>query len=273
MSDTRPLGFFDSGLGGLTVLRTIRRAFPGENLVYLGDTARLPYGTKSSDTIRRYTDQSVKALQKFDVKAIVVACNSASTAILDSQLPGAKPLDSKIPIYNVIEPGADAALRASSSKRIGVLATRATVSSGAYAKAIKALAPEAQVFQHPAPLLVPLVEEGWESDPLTNLVIYRYLAPLLAQSIDTLILGCTHYPALRDGIQKVTGQAITLVDSSDAIAAILDRDFKSGKLQPSLSRTQAEISLYATDVSPAMDSTARRLMNDSGLPAFEACDL
>ena len=146
MSDTRPLGFFDSGLGGLTVLRTIRHAFPGENLVYLGDTARLPYGTKSSDTIRRYTDQSVRALQKFDVKAIIVACNSASTAILDSKLPGARPMESQVPIYNVIEPGADAALRASASKRIGVLATRATVSSGAYVKALQALAPESQVF-------------------------------------------------------------------------------------------------------------------------------
>lgn len=273
MSDTRPLGFFDSGLGGLTVLRAIRRKFPNENLVYLGDTARLPYGTKSSDTIRRYTDQSVRALLNFDVKAIIVACNSASTAVLDSKLPGASRIESAVPVYNVIEPGAEVALKASGTKRIGVLATRATVSSGAYAKAITTLNQDATVFQHPAPLLVPLVEEGWETDPLTNLVIYRYLAPLMAQSIDTLILGCTHYPALREGIQKVTGNGIALVDSAQAIAEILYRDFKSGALKPNDAGAKGRISLYATDASPTMDSTAKRLMGDPELPSFEHCDL
>lgn len=270
MSDPRPIGFFDSGLGGLTVLRVIRATFPQENLVYLGDTARLPYGTKSPETIRRYTEQSIRALLKFDVKAIVVACNSASTALLHSEMPIASP----VPIYNVIEPGAEVALRASTSKRIGVLGTRATVASLAYPKAIHARDPRATIVQHPAPLLVPLVEEGWENDPLTNLIIYRYVAPLMAQAIDTLILGCTHYPALRDGIARVAGSGVALVDSAQAIAENLERDFKSGLLvRGEADGARGGLELLATDASPAMDLTARRLMNDPELTSFKACDL
>ncbi len=274
MSDPRPIGFFDSGLGGLTVLKSIRKSFPHENLVYLGDTARLPYGTKSSETIRRYTEQSVRALLKSNVKAIIVACNSASTAILDAAAPGGTKLDSPVPIYNVIDPGSDVALLASTSKRIGVLGTRATVQSNAYAKAIMTRDPSALVFQYPAPLLVPLVEEGWEDDPLTNLVIYRYVAPLLAQSIDTLILGCTHYPVLRAGFARVVGNGVKLVDSADAIGEILKRDFQNGILVPhSPNETQGELILFATDSSIAMDLAARRLMGDESLPSFLPCDL
>lgn len=268
---SRPIGFFDSGLGGLTVLRSIRAHLPNENLVYLGDTARLPYGTKSPETIRRYTEQSIRALLGFDVKAIVVACNSASTALLNSKT--ANPISSPVPIYNVIEPGAEVAVRASATKRIGVLGTRATVASNAYPRAIYARDPSAFVAQHPAPLLVPLVEEGWEADPLTNLVIYRYVAPLLALSIDTLILGCTHYPALREGFQRVVGPGVTLVDSAEAIAENLERDFTAGLVPQSVSSAPGRLVLYATDASPAMDQTARRLMADADLPAFQHCDL
>lgn len=271
MSDTRPIGFFDSGLGGLTVLRSIRARFPYENLVYLGDTARLPYGTKSPDTIRRYTEQSIAALLKFDVKAIVVACNSASTAILRAR--ETTQISAPVPIYNVIEPGAEVALRTSNTKRIGVLGTRATVASNAYPNAIQKIESAAVVFQHPAPLLVPLVEEGWENDPLTNLVIYRYVAPLMAQSIDTLILGCTHYPALHDGIARVTGSGVALVDSAAAIGENLEHDFASGALQRVQDAAAGKLSLYATDASPTMDQTARRLMGDDSLPPFQAFDL
>lgn len=274
MSDPRPIGFFDSGLGGLTVLKAVRQSFPHENLVYLGDTARLPYGTKSSETIRRYTEQSVLALLRSNVKAIVVACNSASTAILDAAAPGGRKFESPVPIYNVIDPGSDVALLASTTKRIGVLGTRATVQSNAYAKTIRSRDPSATVFQHAAPLLVPLVEEGWENDPLTNLVIYRYVAPLLAQSIDTLILGCTHYPVLRTGIARVVGSGVQLVDSADAIGEILKRDFANGTISAqSASAKPGELVLFATDSSPAMDLTARRLMGDENLPSFQSCDL
>ncbi len=266
---SRAIGFFDSGLGGLTVLRAIRAGLPFENLVYLGDTARLPYGTKSPETIRRYSLQSIAALLKLDVKAIVVACNSASTALLDTTVP----VDSPVPLYNVIEPGADVALRASTSKRIGVLGTRATVLSNAYPKAILGREPTAFVVQQPAPLLVSLVEEGWESDPITNLIIYRYAVPLMAENIDTVILGCTHYPALREGIAKVFGSGIALVDSAQAIRENLERDFQSGLIKRNTNSEKGKLRLFATDASPAMDIAARRLMHDPDLPAFQACDL
>jgi glutamate racemase len=275
MSDPRPIGFFDSGLGGLTVLYSIRERFPSENFIYLGDTARLPYGTKSPETIRRYTEQCIRALLKFDVKAIVVACNSASTAILNSR-GTEREIDSPVPLYNVIEPGAEVAIRTSTSKRIGVLGTRATVASNAYARAIEQREPNAIVFQQPAPLLVPLVEEGWESDPLTNLVIYRYLAPLMSQTIDTLILGCTHYPALREGIAKVAGSSIELVDSAMAIAQMLEKDFSQEeklKIHTTDTSVKGRLTLYATDASPAMDQTAKRLMKDDHLDTFQGFDL
>ncbi|CAN5564127.1 glutamate racemase [soil metagenome] len=275
MSDPRPIGFFDSGLGGLTVLFSIRERFPHENFIYLGDTARLPYGTKSPETIRRYTEQCIRALLKFNVKAIVVACNSASTAILNFKATDLA-IASPVPLYNVIEPGADVAVRTSTSKRIGVLGTRATVASNAYVQAIEQREPLAVVFQQAAPLLVPLVEEGWEADPLTNLIIYRYLAPLLSKSIDTLILGCTHYPALREGFAKVAGASIELVDSAVAIAEQLEKDFADAtKLKPLAtdSSQRGTLALFATDASPSMDLTARRLMKDDSLSSFQGFDL
>lgn len=270
MSDASDaIGFFDSGLGGLTVLRAMRAAFPLENLVYLGDTARLPYGTKSPETIRRYTLQSIDALLKLNVKAIVVACNSASTSLLDVT----NPVECPVPLYNVIEPGAAAALQASKTKRIGVLGTRATVNSGAYPSAIAKLAADASVFQQPAPLLVSLVEEGWESDPITNLIIYRYAVPLLSQNIDTLILGCTHYPALKDGIARAFGNSVELIDSARAIAENFERDFSSGRIKLNANKSKGTLELFATDATPAMNQTARRLMRDPDLPQFQPCDL
>lgn len=286
MSDSRPLGFFDSGLGGLTVLRAVRRQFPFENFVYLGDTARLPYGTKSPETIFRYTVQNIRVLKSHNVKAIVVACNSASTSLLSFKSHASAPssekptsyeehreLLSSLPVYNVIEPGAEAALAVSASKRIGVLGTRATIQSGAYVEAIQSRDSSAIVFQAAAPLLVPLVEEGWESDPLTNLIVYRYLGPLLSNHIDTLILGCTHYPALADSIRRVTGLGTNLVDSSLAIAKLLDSDFKSGRLTPKSTETPGRLELYATDTSPSMAATAKRLMSDPEILDFKPYDI
>jgi glutamate racemase len=286
MSDARPLGFFDSGLGGLTVLRAVRRQFPFENFVYLGDTARLPYGTKSPETIFRYTVQNIRVLKSHNVKAIVIACNSASTSLLSFKGQASatssersprydehRELLSSLPIYNVIEPGAEAALAVSSSKRIGVLGTRATIQSGAYVDAIQSRDSSAIVFQAAAPLLVPLVEEGWESDPLTNLIVYRYLGPLLSNQIDTLILGCTHYPALTESIRRVTGLSTNLVDSSLAIAKLLDSDFKSGSLAPKSAESSGRLDLYATDTSPAMAATAKRLMSDPEILDFKPYDI
>jgi glutamate racemase len=263
--DKRPIGLFDSGIGGLTVLRSLLGALPEESFVYLGDTARLPYGSKSPQTIKRYLSQNVHFLKTLDVKAVVVACNSASTAVLG------KDLHLDIPIYNVIEPGARAALKVSSGKRIGVLGTKATVTAQSYVRSIQTLDPNAFVIQQACPLLVPLVEEGWEEDPLTNLVIYRYLTPVLSQGIDTLILGCTHYPALRQGIERVTGQSIALVDSAAAIADAIGSDIDRGRLKPGDGRS--DLKILTTDASPGFSEVASRLMRPHAIPELQTVNI
>ncbi|MGZ5279028.1 MAG: glutamate racemase [Pseudobdellovibrionaceae bacterium] len=181
------IGVFDSGVGGLTVLKELAAHFPNEEFLYLGDTARLPYGTKSPETIRQYSEQILNFLTARKVDALIIACNTAS-----SQVPEKEWLS--LPVFNVIEPGAEFAVASSENKHIGVLGTRALVASGAYQKEILKLSPDAQVFAQSCPLFVPLAEEGWLEDPITNLIAYRYLHPLLESKIDTLILGCTHYP-------------------------------------------------------------------------------
>jgi glutamate racemase len=271
-TDDRPIGLFDSGIGGLTVLRSLLAALPNESFVYLGDTARLPYGSKSSATIERYLLQNIAFLNKLNVKAIVVACNSASTVLVDGHLSGSF----QVPVYNVIEPGAKAALAASVSKRIGVLGTKATVSANSYATCLlREKIPNTVVFQQACPLLVPLVEEGWVDDPLTNLVIHRYLSPLLSEKIDTLILGCTHYPALRGGIGRVAGSGITLIDSAEAIASAIIADIASSTLGASSGRSplRPALRLMTTDVSSSFTEISARLMHPHVIPALEAVDI
>lgn len=219
--DRRAIGVFDSGIGGLSVLRVLQSRFPAENFLYLGDTARLPYGTKSPATIRRYSEQIGHFLVGQGIKALVVACNSASTQMRESHFEG-------LPLYNVIGPGARAAVAASPRKRIGVIGTRATVASQAYEEELRALDPSIEVFSQACPLLVPLAEEGWDADPVANLIVYRYLQSLLTHHIDTLILGCTHYPLLEGSISRVTGSAVHLVDSGEAIAATMKDDAARG---------------------------------------------
>lgn len=263
--DNRPIGLFDSGIGGLTVFKSLLHALPNESFIYLGDTARLPYGSKSPQTIERYLLQNIDFLVRRKVKAVVVACNSASTVLL-----GAK-RDFGVPVYNVIEPGAETALQISSGRRIGVLGTKATVGAKAYVRALHALDPSVQVFQQACPLLVPLVEEGWETDPLTNLVVYRYVAPLLNAGVDTMILGCTHYPVLRENIEKATSGRVALVDSSEAIARLIHADLAAGRLQPSEMRTDLEI--MTTDVSESFQEVAKRLMLPHVIPPLVEVDI
>lgn len=264
-TDDRPIGLFDSGIGGLTVLKSLMTALPEESFVYLGDTARLPYGSKSPATIERYLKQNIRFLTEQNVKAIVVACNSASTVLLGQKH------DFPVPVYNVIEPGAATALKASVGKRIGVLGTKATVSAKAYVRSLHALDPHATVFQQACPLLVPLVEEGWEEDPLTNLVIYRYLTPILQANIDTLILGCTHYPALRQGIAKVAGPHVALVDSAEAIASAIRTDIAADRLVGG--EKAAPLRIMTTDVSPSFIEVATRLMYPHAIPALQEVDI
>ena len=212
--DPRPIGVFDSGVGGLTVFRALEAALPGESLVYLGDTARVPYGTKSAETVLRYSREAARFLRAHDVKMIVVACNTASSVAME-----AVAAESGVPAIGVIGPGARAAVARSSSRRIGVIGTRATIHSGAYALAIHTIAPDAEVVSRPCPLFVPLAEEGWTDDDVARRVAARYLEPLRDAGIDTLVLGCTHYPLLKITLQAVAGDAVALVDSAESVAA------------------------------------------------------
>jgi len=222
MSDPRPIGVFDSGIGGLTVVKAVRDLLPNENIFYLGDTARVPYGGKSATTVQRYSLEMTEMLLGEDVKAIVIACNSASAVALPNL---EKTLS--IPVIGVILPGAKAAIAATRNRRIGVIGTRATIKSGAYERAIHSLDSRIDISARACPLLVPLIEEGWLNDELSDRVITRYLEPLVREGIDTLVLGCTHYPLLADAIARFLKGKVKLVDSARncavAVQDLLDR--------------------------------------------------
>ena len=208
-----PIGVFDSGLGGLTVAHAIMRQLPAESLIYFGDTARVPYGPKSPDTVRRYSHEIAAYLIEQGVKAIVVACNTATA----HALPMLKE-ELSVPVIGVVEPGARAAVRASRSGRIGVIATAGTIKSGAYTRAIESEAPQARVIARACPLFVPLVEEGWTDREATWSVAHEYLAPFRHDEVDTLVLGCTHYPLLKPVIGEIVGRSVRLIDSAEEAA-------------------------------------------------------
>jgi len=212
-NDARPIGVFDSGIGGLTVVSALRRLLPNELIFYLGDTARVPYGGKSAATVERYSLEIAAMLLEEDCKTIVVACNTASAvalAKLEQTLP--------VKVTGVIVPGARAAVAVTRNGHIGVIGTRATIKSGAYERALRSLNPGVQITALPCPLLVPLIEEGWLENEITDRVIRRYLDPLIRKEVDTLVLGCTHYPLLRDAILRVLGNSVHLVDSAQNCA-------------------------------------------------------
>ncbi len=211
--DPRPIGIFDSGVGGLTVVGQIQEILPGEDIVYFGDTARVPYGTKSKETITRFSVENVEFLMTHDVKLVVVACNTASSLSLEFLK-----RCFKVPVIGVIGPGARCAAGSTRNNRIGVIGTQATISSGAYEKAIKKINPKNSVFTQSCPLFVPLVEEGWIDKKVARDIAGIYLDPLKKERIDTLILGCTHYPILRGVIEKVMGGGILLIDSAKEVA-------------------------------------------------------
>jgi glutamate racemase len=259
-----PIGVFDSGIGGLTVVRQIHRLLPGEDLVYLGDTARVPYGTKSPSTVIRFALEDMQFLIQQQVKAVVVACNTVSAWALPN-------LEQKfsVPVLGVIVPGVEAALKVTENSRVGVIGTAATIRSGAYERTLMARAAEAQVFTRACPLLVPLVEEGWTNHAVTRAVLQEYLAPLLRKKIDTLVLGCTHYPLLKRAIRIVVGEGVQLVDSAAtcahyvrerlALASLLNPDpHRKGRIQP-----------YVTDETNHFDSLAPRFLGIKTEPAWK----
>lgn len=225
-SNANPIGVFDSGVGGLTVLAALRRLLPHEHFIYLGDTARVPYGGKSKETITQYSQEIAHFLLTKKIKLLVVACNTASALAL----PILKRLYS-IPVQGVIEPGAQAALRATRSGIIGVIATKATIASNAYRQTIQALKTEVKVISKACPLLVPLIEEeGLFEHHITHSLLAHYLKPMLAEQIDTLVLGCTHYPLLKKMITEIVGPQVTLVDSAENCALAVESLLASHQL-------------------------------------------
>lgn len=213
MSDARPIGIFDSGVGGLTVFSEVEKALPKEEIIYFGDTARVPYGTKSKETVTKFSVENVEFLMKHNVKLVLVACNTASSLSL-----GFLKRCFRVPIIGVIEPGAKSAVDSTRNNRVGVIGTNATISSGAYEKAVKKISSKIKIYSQGCPLFVPLAEEGWTEENVTQEVASIYLGPLKEKGVDTLILGCTHYPLLKSTIKKVMGSKISLVDSAREVA-------------------------------------------------------
>lgn len=238
-----PIGVFDSGVGGLTVLRAIRERLPGESCIYLGDTARLPYGTKSRETIIRYSVQAATFLVRQGVKCLVVACNTASSVALEALRERFAPL----PVLGVVAPGAAAGCRASVSGRIAVIATESTIREGAYEREIRRLRPDAEVVGVACPLFVALAEEGWTEGPVVEAVAHRYLDGMLETTRpDTLVLGCTHFPVLAPALRRVLGPGVRLVDSAATTAAVLAEALAHGTLLESRGGT-GSLTLFATD--------------------------
>jgi glutamate racemase len=263
---TLPIGIFDSGVGGLTVAAAICRLLPHEHIVYLGDTARLPYGNKSVATVQRYAIKNAHFLLKQKVKALVIACNTASAMALEV-LQGI----TDVPVLGVITPGAQAAVKASKSGAIGVIGTVGTIRSNAYQNAITALRPDARVVALPCPLFVPLAEEGFMHHKATELIARTYLTPLHHEDIDTLVLGCTHYPLLQHIIAEIMGPHIALVDSANTAALALHNALSTRELLTTARKPGAR-TFYATDISDRFQEIAQSFFGP-GFGTLEHLDL
>src|SRR5215813_8226733 len=251
MSNPRPIGVFDSGIGGLTVVKALCDRLPNETIVYLGDTARVPYGPKSPETVQRYALELASMLMLKNAKALVVACNTVSSVAL--------PLLTQkfsVPVIGVIEPGAQAALQATRNRHIGVIGTRATIRSGAYEKALRTADEHVRVSSRACPLLVPLIEEGLLDDDVTDRMIRRYLEPMLADGIDTLVLGCTHYPLLSNAIGRGLNEKITLVDSAKNCASAVEKTLDQQSLRAAASN-RGELHVALTDAADNFLNVAR----------------
>ena len=239
--DNRPIGIFDSGIGGLTVMREVMEQLPYENIIYLGDTARIPYGSKSEQAIKKFSLQCATFLKNKDVKTIVIACNTASSNALDLLTE-----EFDIPVIGVIDPGARSASKATKTGRIGVIGTTATINSYAYQRKIMEYMSNAEVIGIPCPLFVPIVEEGWEYSRVAELTAEKYLTELIEHEVDALVLGCTHYPILRHTIKKVLGPQVMLVNpafetAKDLKNLLTEKDIMNGNYD------KPRYEYYATD--------------------------
>lgn len=252
-----PLGIFDSGVGGLTVVRAVQELLPAEDILYLGDTARLPYGSKSPETIRQFADEDVRFLISKGVKAIVVACNTATAHALPQLRE-----QYRIPILGVIDPGVDAALACPNTERIGIIATRGTIGSHAYQHALALRKTGLIIHGQPTPLLVPLIEENWIDHPATRQVLSTYLDPLVGKGIDTLMLACTHYPLLIPILREMLPPDIRLVDSATTCAEDLKRELTRLDLLKGVGG-EGSLELHLTDLSEAFEALAGRFLRKS----------
>jgi glutamate racemase len=260
---TLPIGIFDSGVGGLTVYRALHERLPGEHFVYLGDTARVPYGTKSLSTVERYAIENARFLEAHGIKLLVVACNTASALALPSIREAVS-----VPVVGVIEPGARAAIKVATGKTIGVIATEATVKSAAYAKAIAEIDPKLDVIEIACPLFVPLAEEGWAETDVARAVAEQYLDELSKRDVGALVLGCTHYPILRNLISGVVGTAVPLIDSGAAAAREVKALLESSQLvstQPDAEMRERKLCddldhFYVTDAAERFAKVAERFL-------------
>lgn len=263
-----PIGVFDSGVGGLTVVRSLRERLPDEAVAYLGDTARIPYGTRSPATIERYAVQNARFLESLNIKMLVIACNTASALAL----PRLRELKPDLPTVGVIQPGAKQAVRASATGRIGVIGTEATIASGAYTAAIHELNPEATVTSRACPLFVALAEEGWTNHrSATELIAETYLTPFREAEIDTLVLGCTHYPILREVIGSVVGPDVVLIDSGHAVAEEVATVLASESLLNE-ERPGAASHFYVTDAASRFRRVAELFLGQP-LERFETVEI
>jgi len=258
-----PLGVFDSGLGGLTVVRALREALPHESILYLGDTARVPYGTKGAATVVKYALSCARHLVERGVKALVIACNTVSATVAPERLR----IELDIPVIGVVEPGARAAVAATRTGRIGVLATAGTIASGAYPRAVAQISTRAEVIGQAAPLLVPLAEEGWTAGEVPRLAVRRYIEPLAQAKVDVVVLGCTHYPLLRDLIEDEVraraGAHVAVVDSARATADEVRAFLEARDLGRRPLAEAQTVRLLVTDVPGAFRETAARFLGDA----------
>lgn len=253
-SETKPIGVFDSGIGGLTVVRAMMELLPHENIIYFGDTARVPYGPKSPQVVREYTAQDTEFLVRHNVKMIVVACNTVSSVALDVVQKHAK-----VPVVGVIVPGAKAAVEATQKKRVGVIGTVATIASNAYTNAIRQLDPTVEVIGKACPLFVPLAEEGMIDHRATELIAKEYLFPLKMQKIDTVVLGCTHYPILKNVIGNVFTDSTILIDSGKAAAKDVEGVLETQNIRNASSQ-KANVQFFVSDIPEKFTEVGERFL-------------
>ena len=265
MADTRPIGVFDSGIGGLTVLREIWNVLPGESTIYFGDNARAPYGNKSRSTVIRYSLQNMKFLESKNVKMIVIACNTASAYAYDTLKDRAG-----VPVVEVVTPGAEATVRATRNGKIGIIGTKATISTGVYKQAVESYAlkhgiKNIEIYQKTCPLFVPLAEEGWWDNDIARLTAKEYLTPLKEAGIDTLVMACTHYPLLAKVIAETMGEGITLVNTGEAAASVVREMLsKDGKTAEGTGAPEREF--YTSDEPLMFENVAAPFLGE-GLPS------